>query len=334
MATRDELIISSDADAAQVLQDVLRNQLSLAPDQQIKMQGWPTVEIRLTGPNYDGTITAATAKALVELQHAADQAYLNLVRPSGRRLTDAEKSRTAITAKVEKGSSLLTVDFSEFAKTLATDLVQKMSSTDILIAVLGLGMIAGASVVFKQYLRSRAATASKEKELQAQLAMSEQETKRLEVVTQAMTRQPKLAIANDDFDDARDALLRSAADAKTLTVDGLTLTGEQSARLPRQPRAKSEQVQLNGVYLITSVSWSNDDYVELGLRSTGGSDTLEMKATLTTRSLLQADKDLLAAAEWNRTPVYLSINAKTLRGEVVDATIVGFDWEAVRNRRG
>ena len=120
MATRDELIISSDADAAQVLQDVLRNQLSLAPDQQIKMQGWPTVEIRLTGPNYDGTITAATAKALVELQHAADQAYLNLVRPSGRRLTDAEKSRTAITAKVEKGSSLLTVDFSEFAKTLAT----------------------------------------------------------------------------------------------------------------------------------------------------------------------------------------------------------------------
>jgi len=164
--------------------------------------------------------------------------------------------------------------------------------------------------------------------------MSEQETKRLEVVTQAMTRQPKLAIANDDFDDARDALLRSAADAKTLTVDGLTLTGEQSARLPRQPRAKSEQVQLNGVYLITSVSWSNDDYVELGLRSTGGSDTLEMKATLTTRSLLQADKDLLAAAEWNRTPVYLSINAKTLRGEVVDATIVGFDWEAVRNRRG
>ncbi|AVO33021.1 hypothetical protein C6570_01185 [Ottowia oryzae] len=200
---------------------------------------------------------------------------------------------------------------------------------DIVITVLGLGIIAGATVVAKQFIKSRAEAAGKSTELATQVALSEQETKRLKVVTEAMARQPALVSARDDFDDARDAILRSASDATTIRLDGIQLTGEQARRLTREPRATSQEVQLNGVYLITEVSWPRDGSAVLELRSTERS--LEFKASLDTRSLIQADKDLLAAAEWNRTPLYLSINARTLRGNVTNATIVGFDWDALRD---
>ena len=40
---------------------------------------------------------------------------------------------------------------------------------------------------------------------------------------------------------------------------------------------------------------------------------------------------LLAAAEWNRQPVYFSVNAKRLHGRVSAAVIVGLDWERLRS---
>lgn len=321
--------ISNDARAIEILEQALRKQLTPVSGQTLELKGWPTITITLTGPSYKGTITAATAKALIEIQHAVDQVYLDLVRPDGKRLTDAEKRKTAITATVNEGSSILNVEMGDAFTRLASELVSKMTPEQIIITVLGLGMIAGSTLVAKEYVKARATKAGKEKELATQVALSEQETKRLGIVTEAMSRQPKLVYAREEFDAARDEVLRSAADADTVSLDGVTMTGEQAKALPRQPRASSEDAQLNDTYLITAVSWpSGGDEAILDLRSTTA--TREFKAALLTRSLMQKDKDLLAAAEWSRTPVYLQINARMLRGEVTKATIVGFDWERLR----
>ena len=44
----------------------------------------------------------------------------------------------------------------------------------------------------------------------------------------------------------------------------------------------------------------------------------------------KCDKDLIAKAEWSRTPLYLQVNARLLRGDVASATVVGFDWDKLR----
>lgn len=323
--------IDSDAGAAKVLDEVLKGEITLRPGQTISLKSWPTIEVKLTGGKYDGSITSATAKALVELQHAFDHAYLRLARPKGRRLTDAEKQKTAISAKVEKGSSFLTIDLNPALTNLATALTDKMTPEQIVITILGLGMIAGSTVIAKQYVKSRAERVGRAQELAANVSLSDNETKRLEIVTKAMSRQPVLRLAHEDFDHARDEMLRSASDAESINFDGVTLTGEQSRILPREPRSASEEAQLNGTYTVSAVSWSADGgEAILDLRST--EETLEFRATLSTRSLMQKDKDLLAAAGWDRKPIYISINARMLRGEVTKATIVGFDWEALRKK--
>lgn len=321
--------VSNESHAAEILEQALREHLTLEPDQVLELKGWPSITLTLTGPSYEGTITAATAKALIEIQHAVDQTYISLVRPGAKRLTDAEKRRTTITARVNKGSSIVNVEMGDAFTRLASDLASKMSPDQIIITVLGVSLIAGSTLVAKEYVRARAAKAGKEAELATEVALSEQETKRLKIVAEATSRQPKLVDAREEFDAARDEVLRSAAGAETVNLDGVKMTGEQARALPREPRTSSVEVQLNGTYLIGAVSWpAGDEEAVLDLRSTAV--TREFKATLLTRSLMQKDKDLLASAEWSRTPVYLQINARMLRGEVTKATIVGFDWDKLR----
>ncbi|RMX18886.1 hypothetical protein EBQ34_00550 [Vandammella animalimorsus] len=323
-------VITNDEEAARLLERALLG-LLVPEGCTLELKGWPTVEIKLTGSIYHGTITAATAKALIEMQQAVDRAYLRLMRPNATRLNAEERRKTAITAKVQPGSSLITVDLSAPLSQLVTELTAKMSPENIIITVLGLGLIGGATVVAKHYIKTRAEQASKANELAAQVVMSQEETKRLAVVTQAMGQRPDLARAMDDFNDARDAVLRSAVNAVSLNLDGVALTGNQARQLYREPRSASEEVRLDGVYLIGAVSWpAGADEVILDLRAMD--KTLEFRASLNTRSLLAQDRDLLAAAEWERTPIYLSINAKMLRGQVTKAVIVGFDWEALRQK--
>lgn len=329
MASNMTTDIPNEEKAVRLLEQALREQLSDEVAQTLKFDGWPVISIRLTGPVYKGTITAANAKALIEIQRAVDHAYLQLVRPVGRRLTEEERRKTAITASVSEGSSLMTVQLDQALTQLASELVTKMSPEQILVVVLGLGLIAGTTAVVKQYVKSRAEKSGKEKELAADVALSQEETKRLTVVTDAMSKQPVLATARENFDTARDEILRSAIDAKTVTLDGVTLTGAQARVLPREPRETSIEVQLNGTYLIAAVSWpAGKDEAIFDLCSTTA--TLEFKASLSTQSLVQKDKDLLASAGWGRTPVYLQINAHMLRGEVTKAVVVGFDWEKLR----
>ncbi|WP_309268668.1 hypothetical protein [Azonexus sp.] len=325
------LNIASENDAARLLEQALRGELSLEPGQTLVFEAWPTITIKLDGPAYHGTITAATAKALVELQSAMDHAYLRLTRPSGRRLTDDEKCKTMIVAKVDKGSTLFTVDMNPALNHLIDTLSTRMSPTEIATTVLGLGLIVGATVVVKQYVKSRADRVMNDAQLASKIAMSEQETKRLQVVTEAMNRQPGLKRALEDFDDARDEVLRSAADTNTVDISGVVLTGEEARTLPRQPRETAVEMQLNGVYVICGIDWeSGFERVRFELR---GQDrqALKFTATLNTHSLLPEDKELLQAAEWDRKPVYMSINARRLRGDITSAVIVGFDWSRLRD---
>lgn len=327
MAEMKTATISSDIAALNLLKKALEQQIDEAIS--LDLNNWPHIHIELKGPNYEGTITAGTAQAVIGYQKAFEQAYIRLAKPDSKRLTNDEKRSIAIKAKVEKGSTLLTIDLNEALTNLSTQLLGKMTPTQILIAILGLGIVAGSTVVAKAFVNSRATRLSKESELQQQIALSKEETKRLEVVTEAMKQQPKLHQANSDFDDARDDLLRSAADATSFKFENMKMSGQQASAMARSPKAKSIELQLNGTYIIQGVHWpAGDEEVVLDLRSLERS--MEFKASLSTESLLQRDKDLLAKAEWERVPLYLSINAKKLRDEVVSATVVGFDWEKLR----
>ncbi len=326
MAATPMTTIASDEQAIALLRTALESDLD--DGAAVQFQGWPTVGFKLTGAHYHGTITAGQAQALLDFQRAVEHAYVQLVAPATKRLTAQEKRQLAVTARAQEGSSLVTYDLNEALTHIASQLIGKMSPSDIIITVLGLGVIAGSTVVAKAYLKERSDRLAKDADLQSRLALSQHEIERMKVLADAIQRQPRLAVVKDDFDEARDGVLRSSVDASAFELEGLALSPVQAGAMARQPRSRSQEAQLNGVYIITGVTWPDEEAVLLDLRATD--KTLEFKASLSTMSLLQRDKDLIAKAEWSRTPLYLQVNARLLRGDVASATIVGFDWDKLR----
>jgi dihydroxyacetone kinase DhaKLM complex PTS-EIIA-like component DhaM len=322
---QESIIIRNEDDAFRYLQSALEQKLGEAP-LHIVFENWPIVSIKLDGEGYDSTITSRLAEALVDLQHAMNRTYARAAHGSANpnTLTNDEKRDIQFKAKVEKGSSLISVDLGSYAEKLATALAGKMDGTDIAITVIGTALVGGGILAYKAFLKSRSEDKKVDAGTQERIALSQEETRRMTLMTQAMTAQPRLAVAQQDFDDVRHGIVKSVSDASTLSVQGVSLSASEARAIAATPRSKAEEVQLNGHYMIHKIDWSKQDDARISLYSTD--ESVEFSANLDTGSLKPENKEMLKASEWDRKRLHMTINATRLRGEITTARIVGVEW--------
>ena len=142
----------------------------------------------------------------------------------------------------------------------------------------------------------------------------------MEVFAKAMQQSSALRHVNEDFDEARNEILKGTGDAQRLSVNDLPIESETARAIATAKRTPSSEVQLNGTYVIKGVDLRQEG--EVRLRVENQADGREFVATFQDNSLDSSQISLLQNAEWSRTKVYLSINARILRGEVTAATVV------------
>ena len=325
MAEEQIYEITSESQALRFLEMAIQGKISETPVK-IEFKNWPIIEIKLVGDGYNSTITPDIAEALVEVQHAMNRAYARFVHGSSnaRSLTNEERQEIKFKAKVEKGSSLISIDLGAFGTTITNALVGKMDSTQLMVSVLGLALIGGGTLVTRTYLKNKSDDKKLDTESKKLVALSTEETKRLEIITRALTAQPNLKHSQEDFDDARREILKSASDAKTLTLNGVELPNALAKLIASTPRATSTDKQLNGNYIIQKIDWQQKGDVKLSLASTD--QQMTFVATLSQDSITKDHREMLKTAEWDRKAIYMSINATELRGEITTARIVNVNW--------
>ena len=329
MADNERLRIENEAQASAFLKRALEGHYE---DKNIDFvfSNWPVISIRAKGEGYDSTITPDMAQALVELQTSMNRAYARLVnnRTNARALTAEQRQDIQFKAKVKRGSSLVEINLGEFAEKVATALVGKMSSTELVVTILGLAFVAGSVVVVKSFLKDRADEKKADVEFKKSVALSQQETRRLEVVTEALSSRPKLQTTLEDFEESRREILRSVGDAKSIEVNGLEMTNAEARSMSTARRERAKPLQLNGNYKIFKLDWQDEDNVRLWLG--GGSRDGEFIASLSTETITDEHRDLLKEAEWARKSLYMQINATELRGEITAARIISVSWPRQR----
>lgn len=316
-----EIVVRNEKEAFDLLQKALNRELG---DKQfvLKFDNWPILSIRLSGKGYDSTITSDVAEALVGVQRAVNRSYARAVhgQANARRLTDSERQEIQFKAKVKRGSSLIEINLGEFAEKLAETVATRMTPEMIAITVVGLAITAASYSVAKAYLKHKSEDKQIEQTERTKLLLSQQETKRMEILAEAMGRQPQLKHANEDFDEARGEILRSGSDARSISVNTIELTAETARAIGSTKRTESVEVQLNGTYTIVATDLRQPD--EIRMRVHNVDSGREFSAGFKDNSLKQSQIALLQKAEWDRARVYLSINARTLRGDVTSATVV------------
>lgn len=317
----DRIVIENEDQAFRVLERALSNELGDQP-YELEFKNWPVLEIRLTGSGYDSTITSDMAEAVVGVQRAVNRAYARTVHgtSNARSLTDLERRDIQFKAKVKRGSSLIEINLGPFVEKLATTITTKMTPEMLAITVVGLAITGASLLAYKAYLASRSADKQVGQESLDKIALSKEETRRLEIFAEALTRSSSLANARADFDDARGEIIQSGANAQSLSVNSVEIDGETARVIGAAKRAESEEVQLNGNYSILAVDQRLPGQVRLRVRRM--EDGLEFFASLNDNSLNQSQISLLQKAEWDRDTVYMSINGRSLRGEITVAKVI------------
>ena len=323
----EKIIIRSEKEAFEYLKEALLNNFD-GKNVNIEFENWPVLEIKIEGEGYESTITSTMAQSLVDLQGALNKTYARSVKGTSNSnvLTQQERQDIQFKAKIEKGSSIVKVDIGEFVEKLATQLVTKMDGSDVVLTVVGTAIVAASHLAYKHFLNKRSEDKKVDAETHSRVLMSQEETKRLEIMASAFKSNSNLKATSADFDEVRQDIVKSGINASSISVQGLTLDSSEAKKIASTPREKAEEVQLNGHYKIVNINWSKDEEVKISLYSTDSSTIKEFVATMAAHNLVGSNKEKLQQCEWERTPVYLSINATVLRGEVTTAIIVDVDW--------
>jgi hypothetical protein len=321
-----EIRVDSEEKALRLLQDAMDGRYE-NKDVQLVFDNWPIIEIKLKGKGYDSTITPDVAEALLQVQDALNRSFALIVRnkPNARELSREDRQSIKFKAKVKKSSSLFEINLGDYAQRVSSELVARMSPEQLMITVIGLAVVAGSTIAFRAWLKHQSDNKKLDAEAKQRIALSEQDTQRLEIVTRVLKQQPKLRHAREEFDEARLDMVRSIGDADSIEVNGEELSSAEAYEIGLTTRSRSKDIQLNGHYRIEKIDWQHGEQdVRLSLQSEDGKQ--EFWASLNQESITPEHKDILKEAEWGRKAIYMSINAGTKRGEVTRARIVSVSW--------
>lgn len=298
----------------------------------VQLSGWPKLEIRLVGDKFDASITPPVMRSFLELQNLVYKSYAiaQYDTDDTRKLSNEEREELEILVKVEEGSSIFEVDFQGVLEKFAEKAAETMPPELIAITIIGLGVLWVGKTSYSAYLNYRKEVRLGEVKTEEQRHMldtmqqaSKEETKRLELLTKLMVREPKLEAVSRQAYDSKTEMLKGFATADEATVSGVTTSGEIGQELVVNARRKAVERRLDGFYRVIRVDSSDPEAFKVKIRKHRGS--LEFEAIVEDVSLDAEKKEVLQYAEWERTTVFLNINAKVLDDSIKNAVILGVE---------
>ncbi|WP_271105831.1 hypothetical protein [Pseudomonas tohonis] len=322
----EKLAIRDEGDALEAIKRFMEGEKLLAD---LELEGWPKLKVRLVGDKFDSTITPTVMKSFIELQNLVYRSYAlaQYQTDDTRKLSKDEREELEIEVKVEEGSSIFEVDFQEVLTKFAEKAAEQMTPEMIAITVLGLGVLWAGKTSYATYLdhrkevRMAEAKTEEQRNLLAGMAqLSREETERLQVINRMIISHPMLNEVSKQAYDTRTEMLRGFASADSATIGEKEISPEIAHELVTNARRKAVEQRLDGYYRIQRVDSSNPD--EFRVRVRRNKTDVQFEAIVEDAFLNNDMKETLQYAEWERTIVFLSINAKVLDGDIKQAIII------------
>lgn len=311
----EKLVITSEAQAWEALEQAMS--VGFPKDLILEFNGWPSFQMGVKGKDWQCTVPTRVMTPLLDVQKDINRAYASVRYGENktRRLKDEERDELEVVVKVREGSSLYDAELWKQFSTIAEAAVGRMDGNQTVITVLGLALLVSAPVMYKSWLSSR----QKDKELEHQLKMSQEETKRLEVFGNAMNRQPLLTAAQEDVQSTHNRFLKVAKPGDVLDVRGQSLRAEEAAVLMHSERERAQDIVIDGIFVVLGNRTDKSEGFRINVKRM--SDQLTINADVPVE-LPYFQQQLIQEAEWKKTKVFLSINASFLRDSISQAIVV------------
>ena len=310
-----ELTITSADEAWSWLEAALRNQ-PIPPIGEMKFEGWPKLTFNVKGRDWDSSVPARIMGPLLEYHRDLQRAYANVRygAPASQRLRDDERDQLELVVKVGQGSSDFVAELAKQFAIFAAEAGKKMSSTQLVVLVLGLALTFTAPELYKQYVAKRQAETDAVKTVQ----LSQEETKRAEILADAFKAASELMTAKNDRLETENRILKAMRPADRISNGGIELTGEQARQITKPERALAQAVTISGFYRILRVDTDRGAGFRIKVEEFTSAETLTAEVPI---ELPAKQRDVVSAAEWKKEIVWLAIDAERHRDSIRDATI-------------
>lgn len=186
----ERIIITDEKTAWEVLERALT--VGMKGDVDLRFDGWPVFHVNVKGKDWHSSVPTRVMAPLLDVQREINRAYASIRygTSNSRRLKHDERDELEVVVKVTEGSSSYDAELWKHFSAMAEAAVGRMSGTEIVVTVVTIAAIVGGIAWGKAWLAQR----RQEKELDHKLQVSQEDTHRLELVVQALTRQPSLAL--------------------------------------------------------------------------------------------------------------------------------------------
>jgi len=307
----------------------------------IDFAGWPVIEVHLPRTPVSGSITPTMMEAFIELQTAIYRAHSLLSFGSAdlRGLSKSDKDRLEFRVKVNEGSSDYIAQLAKPLESIGGEVVNRMTSADLLIAVLGVALLVAGTVAFKAWLTSRTEQRKAELEkdekrawLETQKEQLAHDTERYRMLVSAIARQPLLADVDAVTEPARDQLIRAVGEERGGTVQGVRLAPDFVSEIGSRKRQYGTQTAFSGVYRVARVDTTVPDGFRVTLTDIESGD--EINASLQDALISEEYRAVIREAEWDKRPIRVRLQARLLRNKFVDAVVLGAEHLVEREQAG
>lgn len=325
-----QLVIRNEDDAWQALEQALHG--DGFPDAlQLRFDGWPSFELVVQGRDWHSTVPTRIMPALIEVQKDISRAYAHIrySEPNLRRLKDDERDSIEVVVKVKNGSSAYDADLWQQLTQLARAAIERMNGTEAVIAVLGVALTIMAPVMFKAWLNARTKEqrmahdlALAETDAANRVALSEQETKRLQIMRQAAAVEPIVETAREDAQATTNRLLKATRPGDTIGIGGVTVTSAEAQELVRPERERAKEVELRGQFAV--LGCQNDKVAGFRIRVRSVADGAEFHAEVPLELPID-QQQAIRDAEWSKgsatRTVMLHLDAARLHDTIRNAIV-------------
>lgn len=271
----------------------------------------------IKGRDWHSTVPTRVMGPLLEVQKDINRAYAQIKYSEFnlRKLKDEERDELEVVVKVEEGSSIFDAELWQQFSRMAEAAIGRMNGNQVVITVLGIALAIVAPVMYRAWLAAR----QKEKEIETQVALSQQETARLQVFADAIKAVPALQVVREDALATNNRFLKAVKPGDRLDMKGVELQGDEAAALAQPEREHAQDIFIDGVFLVLGNRTDKSNGFRITVRRVSDQLTLNADVPL---ELPYEQQQLIQKAEWSKGKVRLSITASLLR-EAVSHAIVG-----------
>lgn len=323
--------IQSEEEAWDVLKQLIDGQIRVRSIDEIQLGGWVKSTIYIPENRYDSAMSPYMMKGWIDAQKALFRSYALVSKgaANGRLLTDAEKDQLEIIVTVKSGSSDQQTELNDVLKEVLVGAVDKMDPTTLAIVLIASALIWAGQSSLRSWLDNRKEIKLAESNNAAMIkALSTIETvaqgdkANAEAIQKALEMEPLLEGLKNEADEARHSLVRHASQSDAY-LNGVSIPANAAHALTTSSRSSSEDVRKDGVYYIRKVDTTVPDGFRVHLEAKDTGEVFQANVQEVLSSL--TDREVIQEAEWSKAPVWLQVNAKLMRNQIVDARVLRAD---------